>query len=359
MEMISTNNQTMTQEQQQDKTMKTDTPKQAVIENSPPPYEDYAAASIENTQLKKKLQEHYEQEEQRLRDSKGLFETVESELKAAFTQSIQRIVQEQLVHIAKPVMTMVSHHKDDLPLDISTSALFPVYDKSKILQKKIHEHIRPYISLDTLLPGEMIVAQFDVVSSCRQTSVYHTCTSFGRKGTLKHWRCGGACNGSITFSGEVVPLTKEYTEILLHYSESFFSSNGYEFFDNLLATYQKNYPLASEMYKNNQILQDLNDRNIAIEVRETALALAEQKNIEERKENESNKLSLVLAKEQLKKRLKSIAIREKEMCLKNSISDMREVIRKASIQLIDACDTVDNELIGHMVQGVLDKLDNI
>jgi hypothetical protein len=51
MEMISTNNQTMTQEQQQDKTMKTDTPKQAVIENSPPTYSDTQEQTIVNTLL--------------------------------------------------------------------------------------------------------------------------------------------------------------------------------------------------------------------------------------------------------------------------------------------------------------------
>jgi predicted nuclease with TOPRIM domain len=123
-----------------------------------------------------------------------------------------------------------------------------------------------------------------------------------------------------------------------------------------METYKKHHPLASDMQKNHAILEELKSQNETTsaslkELATTALGIAQ-----ERAALDIELRQLSSEKEELKKRLRCITLRETECDARLEISQVGAELLKASSLLVDACDVVDNELIGNLVQKATKRL---
>lgn len=327
-------------------------------DENPPPYtlkneSDYI---LEIQKLNEEITLLKRQETERLRDTKSLYDTACQSLQSACALTIKQLVEQTLVTVAEPVMNIVRHHDN-----ILGSSLFPVHNPNMFMDNiNIPQQILSSLGSCKLLPNEMIVkivcAATDSSSSSNRPT-YLIFTSFGRQASVSYHY--SETSYKLVLTGQPIPLTNEYIELARHYSgyqSPHIYSTGGTYFEKLVATYRKHYPLASDMQKNHILIEELKSQQSI-----TSSMIEDYNNKSKILEVEKevftkDKQDLICATTQLKKRLKVVALRENECNMRYTISEARTKIVSYALKLLDSCDTVDNEIIGCMVQQIIDDL---
>jgi hypothetical protein len=346
---------------------------------------------LEIKQLKDELELMKKKEEERLQDNRDLFNDASNSLKSACATAIEKLVQTTLSKAAQPVMAMIRNHEDN-----QTTSLFPDFDPTQQFEaipvKIINQPYEPIrknlcqMLSNVLLPKETIIACVPISKPIcnnedRFSIVCHQLfTSLGRQADVRYnigsyLRIEGF-SPIESITGDPLPLTSEYIEIIKMYNSSI-QANAYyrdtqrtDFFDKLLRVYKTHYPLASDMQKNDSMIKDLKlQQSVTTALHEDMQSvtnglhedmLTNSKILEDKQtiyEQEKNELDF--EKKQLKKRLQAVAKREKESDIRHNISNIRSELIIGATTLLDACDTVENEIIERMVERAIGTINSI
>tara|TARA_B110000261_G_scaffold161650_1_gene203520 strand:- start:166 stop:1221 length:1056 start_codon:yes stop_codon:yes gene_type:complete len=253
------------------------------------------------------------------------------------TETIERLVQQALARVAEPVMDLIHRHDD---ISVSSSSLFPVFDPETQFMRSgcYQEKLKQFVT--NIIPNE------SVILITESNDHVHIFTSLGRYGCFQR-----RSESTIKLEGEVVPLTNEYIEIWQDFRKFSYTEAKLSFIQ-FIQIYKKYYPLASVMQKNQALLEEL---KLQEEVNKASLEISQSID-EKRVVLDKELLQLETDKEQFRKRLRSIAVRENDFDMRYEISQIGAELLKASSLLVDACDTVDNKLIENMVQQATKSL---
>jgi len=341
-------------------------PSCAFVKDDAPPAYTESCVDQENKDLKEKIRFMEEQENIRLRNSDELFKNASNAIHKACEETIHRIVEEKLATIAEPILTMTRHKSDDIPLQISASKLFPVYDgpnKYKVLtlehldhsgkMKPVADHLNIIKRLGkSLLPTEMVCV-FTQVGHSDNVMIYQLLTTLGRQteGLIHVHYSSPSYNHPIALVGDPIPLTNEYIDIAMKMSHAISTPHTVRLtkYDELMKIYRSHYSSV-------EMLKELEDNRSKVEIREDRLREEEKKLEGDKLALQKERIELENGREQLKKRLKVVVVREKDVELKQDVLQSKKLLLDLSSKLLDSCDTVDNDLIGNMVQEIINSL---
>jgi len=344
--------------------MSSQIPKCAIVGGPPPEYTSIPNKDInyelEIQQLRDELESMKKKEEERLQDSRDLFEDASNSIQSACTIAMEKLVQTTFSKVAEPVMSMLRNHENN-----QTTSLFPTFDLTQRFDCIPDINSDDIIRNDTcrmlsivLLPKETIIA---CVPIHRNQHVSHQLfTSLGRHAMVRYTTSSYDTPTGvypIDITGDPVPLTSEYIEIAKMIKYPCIMRT--DFFDKLLEIYKTHYPLASDMQKNDSMIKELkSQQSVTIALHDDVLAKSEI--LEDNQQiYEQERKELAFEKEQLKKRLQAVATREKECDIRHNISNIRSELIGGATALLDACDTVENEIIGSMVERAIETINSI
>ena len=175
-----------------------------------------------------------------------------------------------------------------------------------------------------------------------------------------------------------IPLSEEYKEIAV-ISQSFtVSKNGRAevptigtypstFFRGLVNIYRKYHPHASDLAALKRREDELEHQRVTfasecegakndLRSKNETVQTEIQKIPEERNGIVQERAQLEVQKRQLKERLQRVAVREQRAATRQCLEDVARDIREAALQLLDACDTADNDHVSEMISRMLEKL---
>ena len=73
----------------------------------------------------------------------------------------------------------------------------------------------------------------------------------------------------------------------------------------------------------------------------------------------ADRAALEKEKAKVVKQLQRVAHRERTVEVKEQLTDVRAKLEEAGTTLLDACDTVEQELVGEMITAALDMLEGV
>jgi hypothetical protein len=263
-----------------------------------------------------------------------------------------------------------------------SDGMFPPADK---IDQQAHEQFigESFAGWENgLVPGECVVSFFR--ASERDSNYYHAVTNMCRT-AFKYDTTGNYRRPLIKLNGNPFPMNAEY--ITMAQKMGLPSSNGYisiddykrrmkggnvhpsggaSIWDDFISNYKSFHPKSAEIVackanaaQATQTLaaaQALTDKH-ALELAQLAVEKREVTELQRGCREEREQLEA--AKKSFKKRLKVVAQREQAVSVREQLAEVAAKLEQAAMELLDACDTVEKDLIGGMVGKVLEKLGQV